>query len=272
MNSSPHLINIMKGPPKFEVGLRPIAKENWLLPDDQIHFLTQKNELLSNNQNEVLAYYQESIPAQNELLALIKENTNYKAENSELPIIAASRLVSDDLIIMEKKNGAWELTAATLCSPTFFSAQYALGKSISLLHGPIPTGNYDLSGRISRVFDNLNENMLLERFNWTVQWSNQRFTPDGSKLREMAKIADLSQAKNMLFERVERQTIRLLPKTGAIVFTIRIRLNNLWNIIKSKDELIAFENAWKNAPQEVKDYKKWQVLERHVNHLLENCG
>jgi len=73
----------------------------------------------------------------------------------------------------------------------------------------------------------------------------------------------------MLYERVERQTIRKLPKTGAVVFTIRIRLSKLSDLLQNKDEYIAFENAWKNAPQNVREYKKWATLERHVTHLLE---
>jgi dimethylamine monooxygenase subunit A len=266
----PHLITNMKGPPKFEVGLRPIALENWLMPDDQLAWLEGKNHLLNTEAKNVYAAYDDSLATQTELAQLIIESVNFPINSDEPPLIAASRLVSDDLIIMDKREGEWKLVAATLCAPTFFDANYALGKSLTLLHDPIPTGNFNLSDRIARIFDNLANDIVLERFNWTIQWSDRRYTPAGQILRDMAQTARLEDAKTMLFERVERQTIRRLPKTGAIVFTIRIRQCNLWDLLQNNDEAKAFENAWKNAPQNVRDYKKWQSLERHVEYLLKS--
>lgn len=265
----PHLTTKMNGPPKFEVGLKPIAIENWLFPDDQNHWLEGKGKLLSLKPDDVYASLGDTEEIQAELAQLVCAATNQEIANGEPLLIGASRLVSDDLIIMDKRDGVWTLVAATLCAPTFFNAQYAIGKSLSLLHDPIPSGDFDLSGRIARVFDNFAPDMVLERFNWTVQWGDERYTPDGGKLREAAQNAQLNEATNMLYERVERQTIRKLPKTGAVVFTIRIRLSKLSDLLQSKDEYIAFENAWKNAPQNVREYKKWATLERHVTHLLE---
>ena len=265
----PHLTTKMNGPPKFEVGLKPIAIENWLFPDDQNHWLEGKGKLLSLNPKDVYASLGDTEEIQAELAQLVCAATNQEIANGEPLLIGASRLVSDDLIIMDKRDGVWTLVAATLCAPTFFNAQYAIGKSLSLLHDPIPSGDFDLSGRIARVFDNFAPDMVLERFNWTVQWGDERYTPNGAKLREAAQNAQLNEAPNMLYERVERQTIRKLPKTGAVVFTIRIRLSKLSDLLQNNDEYIAFENAWKNAPQNVREYKKWATLERHVTHLLE---
>lgn len=262
----------MKGPPKFEVGLRPIAPQNWLNPDDQEHWLPSKNQLLNNSLSDVYGAFEDSLNAQTELAEMVAEHKNAVLKSGEPPIVSASRLTSDDLIIMDKRDGAWTLVAATLCNPTFFDAGYALGKDLNLLHGPIPTGSYDLSGRIARVFDNLAPNTVLERFNWTVQWSHQRYTPNGAILREASKKAQLSEAKEMVHERVERQTIRILPKTRAIVFTIRIRIANLWQILQSQEERNAFEDAWRNAPQNVREYKKWESLEHHIKYLLEESA
>ncbi len=272
MQIPPHLTNIMKGPPKFEVGLRPISDSNWLNPDDQEHWLPSKNQLLNNSLDEVFGAFDDTYDLQSELAQLVSRHKNAPLKGDEPPLVSASRLTSDDLIIMDKRDGAWTLVAATLCNPTFFDAGYALGKDISLLHGPIPTGAYDLSGRIARVFDNLSEDMVLERFNWTVQWSSQRYTPNGAILREASLNAPLQETKDMVHERVERQTIRLLPKTRAIVFTIRIRIANLWGLLLNSDERNAFENAWTNAPQNVRDYKKWHSLEHHVKYLLEESA
>lgn len=272
MQTPPHVTNIMKGPPKFEVGLRPIKPSEWLNPDDQEHWLPSKNQLLNNSLSDVFGAFDDTLEVQSELAEMVSAHKSAPLKGNEPPLISASRLTSDDLIIMDKRDGAWTLVAATLCNPTFFDAGYALGKDLSLLHGPVPTGAYDLSGRIARVFDNLAPDLVLERFNWTVQWSHQRYTPNGAILREASKKAPLSEAKSMVHERVERQTIRILPKTRAIVFTIRIRISNLWDLLQAWEERKAFENAWINAPQNVREYKKWESLEHHVKYLLEESA
>lgn len=268
MNGTSHLTKNMNGPPQFNVGLKPINIENWLFPDDQSDWLIEKNRLIDENSVEVFQAYPQSLPAQIEAAEIIAQITKQPLKLDEPPLLAASRLVSDDLIIMEKAGDIWQLNALSLCAPTFFNAKYAIGKSLGLLHDPIPTEGFDLTNRIGRVFDNFAPDMVLERFNWTIQWGSQKHTPNGEVLRENARNADIKNAKSLLFERVERQTIRKLPNSGAIIFTIRIRLNNLWQMLQNPETRIAFEDAWFNAPQNVREYKKWAVLERHVDALL----
>lgn len=266
-----YLLENQNRPPKFEVGLHPIALDAWLLPDDQSESLLRKNWLLDNSLYEVFAQTNHSISAQKEVFELITQLglSSAKIDNSNEPyLVRAGRLVSDDLIIMSKMGEHWQVSAAILCSPTFFDAKHAIGKSVSLLHGPIPTGSFDLSARIERVFDNMATDLVMERHNWTVQWGGERYTPNGQKLRDMANSASINDAKQMVFERVERQTIRKLPQSGAILFTIRVRLENLWDIIQDENARAAFVNAWNNAPDEVKTYKKWAHLERHIDAIL----
>ena len=262
-----HVSENLKTPPQFQVGLKPILESEWLLPDDGAYFLAEKQALLDNE--PVFAAFDDSMPEQIEAAKIIANNIGKDYRSDEPPLKAISRHISDDTIIMAKRGGEWQLIALSLCSPTFFNAEYALGKSLHLLHEPIPTGDFKLSDRIARIFDNLKPESILERFNWTVQWSNQRYTPDGAILRKLADDGDVNNANEMLFERVERQTIRLLPETGALLFTIRIRLTKVGDILKDDEARQYFANAWENAPQNVRSYKKWSHLERHVNHLLQ---
>jgi dimethylamine monooxygenase subunit A len=257
------------GPPRFDVGLKPIDLATWLLPDDQSHWIGPKNKLIDTRRDDVFVEQPSSRPAQNEAAALIGLECGHALRADCAPLLAASRLVSDDLVIMQHVDGNWTNTACCLCSPTFFSAAFATGKSLHALHEPIPDGDFGLASRIDRVFTNLSDTVILERHNWTVQWSDARFTPDATAMREDASRADLEDSANNLFLRVERQTIRRLPLTGAILFTIRIRLSPLRALLKDAQHRIAFLAAWRATPQHVRSYKHWAVLERHVNYLLE---
>jgi dimethylamine monooxygenase subunit A len=260
------------GPPRFDVGLKPIEPKDWLLPDDQIDWLTGKNQLIDHQREAVFVALAASEPAQQEAANLVSAACQIPLNQHEPPLLAAARLVSDDLIVMEKRDNEWTNTACCLCSPTFFSASYALGKSLALLHEPVPDGDFGLAARISRVFTHLAVDRILERHNWTVQWSDARYIPDGASLRAAASAAEIGQNSNQLFLRVERQTIRVLPQTGAILFTIRIRLTRLADLLADPAHKTAFEQAWTQASEPVRTYKKWAVLEAHVAHLLNASG
>lgn len=260
------------GPPRFDVGLKPIEIEDWLVPDDQVDWLVGKNQLIDHHRDEVFVALASSQPAQHEAANLVSAAYQTPLNPNEPPLLAAARLVSDDLIVMEQVDNEWTNTACCLCSPTFFSAGFALGKSLALLHEPVPDGDFGLAARIARVFTHLPVDRILERHNWTVQWSDARFTPDGAGLREAAAKAAIGQNSDQLFLRVERQTIRVLPQTGAILFTIRIRLSPLAHLLADSTHKTAFEHAWNNATEPVRTYKKWAVLEAHVAHLLMASG
>ena len=53
----------LEGPPQFNVGLKPIAAVDWLLPDDQADWLTSKNKLIDTLQEDIFVELAGSRPA-----------------------------------------------------------------------------------------------------------------------------------------------------------------------------------------------------------------
>jgi dimethylamine monooxygenase subunit A len=264
----------LAGPARFDVGLKPIEPAAWLMPDDQAAWLPGKAHLLDTAAAAVLAAEPHSLPAQHELLRAVRracggaEDAAAEQDCAD-PLAEAARLVSDDLVLLEPDGaGSWRVMAACLCAPTFFTAAHALGGSLGFLHGPVPGGDPQLAARIARVFTLLRPGQVLERHNWTVQWGARRHTPSSAPWRAAAAAAPVSEAPDQLVERVERQTICKLPETGALVFTIRIRLTPLALRLADAALRPAFETAWYRSAPEVRAYKGWDLLERHVAHLL----
>jgi dimethylamine monooxygenase subunit A len=254
----------------MDVGLAPIDPALWLLPDDQAHWLAGKRNLMASRLSEVLCEADAGHPAVLEAAEMVCAETGACGLAVGMPALAAAAsLVSDDLVVMVPDGEGWRAMAACLCSPTFFSAQDAVGHTLSALHAPVPGGDPGLAGRIGRVFSMLRDGLVLERLNWTVQWGPERFTPSGAPLRAAAEAADVGEAAAMLHQRVERQTIRRLPRSGAVLFTIRIRLHPLALLIAEAEDRAAFARAWASASAEVRAYKRWAVLERHVHALLD---
>ncbi|MET0182903.1 MAG: DUF3445 domain-containing protein [Caulobacterales bacterium] len=253
----PPYLPFLEGPPDFVVGLRPIPLGNWLAPDVEADWLPEKRALLRDRTTEVFAQTPGSEAAQKEAAALV---------GAARTLLEAASLVSDDLCIMQERDGVWTLTAAALCAPSFWSLAENIGGPLAHLHGPVPDrlgadGTQGLAQRIGRMFSALQPDTILERFNWTIQASAARFTPDGGPLRARAATARAEDALDLLHVRVERQTIRKLPQTGAVLFTIRVSTDPLRAVFAVDGAKQALARGWREAPEHVRAYKKWAAYE-----------
>lgn len=263
MRRPPHL-PFMAGPPDFLVGLHPIPLENWLFPDWEADCLPAKRALLQNHAEQVCAALEGSRDAALEAAQLLAGATSLQD---------AAAAISDDPVIMEKRDGAWCATAMVLCAPTFFSAREAIGKTLGALHGPVPDilgpdETQGLAQRVGRVFDGLAPDVVLERFNWTVQPGAERYTPAAQPLFDRAAKLGAESVANLLHLRVERQTIRKLPSSGAVVFCIRVSIDPLREAIAQPAARAMFAQAWESAPARVRQYKRWPALDAGVAVLL----
>lgn len=241
--------------PHFEPGLKPIPLQHWLTPDTEADpWLRDKCLILKMMRANVVGGDVIG-PAAEEALAMIIAATG-EVPRQEMPtaLEEAASIVSDDLCLLTAdQSGNWRLTGGVLCAPTYWTLPERVGLDLGGLHGPVPGGDPELASRISRLFSGLQEDVVLERFNWTVQTSEKRYTPDRPSARGK-QISDLHL-------RVERQTLRKLPKTGAVLFAIRVSVDPLLPILAGDEARDAFEDAWLGADPKVRAYKKWNELE-----------
>lgn len=262
---TPPYLPFLKGPPDFSPNLKPIAPEHWLLPDTEADiWLDDKRKLMVNKRSIVVGGDIDGAPAQ-ELLDMVQAHVPTLLDNGwPSALESAASLVSDDLCLLEEgRAGDWRLTAGVLCAPTFWSLQERIGLDLGGLHGPVPGGDPELSGRIGRVFTRLEPGIVLERLNWTVQAGSAHHTPHRPKVT--------GQTVDDLCLRVERQTVRKLPETGAVLFTIRICIDPLLPILRDVSQREAFEDAWLGAAKRVRGYKYWHELENLVSEACRLC-
>jgi hypothetical protein len=122
------------------------------------------------------------------------------------------------------------------------------------------------------MFDALAADNVLERFNWTVQAGAERFTPSSAPLVARARAAREEEAAALLHLRVERQTVRKLPRSGAVAFTIRVCIDPLVDALRVEGAEAAFTNVWRTAPDYVRAYKNWPAYDRLVEALLRDSS
>ncbi|MGB3502488.1 MAG: DUF3445 domain-containing protein [Mesorhizobium sp.] len=218
----------------FTIGLKPLDLAEWLQRDDTFDLqLAEKRRRYAEMPGKVFVEEPDTSAAQSEVLALIEDHLGTAAPASDAaPLIRASLLVQEDLILMRRGEDGWRLAAGSLCFPSSWTLTEKFGLPLHEIHAPVPgfgagTRNHEL---IHRMFDRLHQPVM--RWNWSVQAGGALYHPlsnAGRDERATARAArfGIDDVKAAAFIRVERQTLRKLPESGDILFTIRIYLDPL---------------------------------------------
>ncbi len=133
----------------------------------------------------------------------------------------AALSVQEDLCLMERSphTGGWDLTAGVVLFPSYWRILEKLGHRQEAIHGPVPHYADDLAGTVTRFFDRLRPGRIVSRRNWGFAAHPLLFVPQIGVLDTSDRYLPQD-----LWLRSERQTLRALPDTGAILFTIKVQL------------------------------------------------
>ncbi len=259
----------------FRIGLAPIAVADWFegpFDLDDGDPAVRKSGVFSDSPKLCWGETEGSQAGQAEVAELVAGHFGLArlAEDGSPPLRWAAGLVDDDLCLMEHREGEWTLTAASLCAPSFFSAQEVVGKPLSALHGPVPGFGDTLLPRVTRIFDSLAVDSIVERRNWSVVASGELFLPSSGPVRARQPL--ITDPGRGLFVRMERQTLRRLPMTGGVLFTIRIWRHPLEALRSDLGRLAAFAVAWEgvmgSAGADFRGYKGLAALDPLVRQFL----
>ena len=251
----------------FAIGLAPIDEAQWLEggePDPA----GRKDPLYIAHRDLVWGEVAGSRGGQVEVSALL----GVAATSAFPPLYAAARTISDDLVLVQKADDGWRVGALSLSAPTFFTARDVLGRSLGEIHGPVNGFNDRFLTRLVRIFEGLRPGLILQRRNWSVVNSDAPFTPFSAPVRARIGDIDPAQVAQALFTRVERQTVRRLPETGGVLFTIRVWLTPFSALAEQPERLAAFARAWRSAAPDFAAYKGFHLYADLVEAFLRAEG
>lgn len=241
----------------FTLGLQTLDIAGWIEPDERLAAeLAEKAELLSARRGEVWREEIETRPAQAEVMALLADHllrtfpalyaregeairvipagVSVPLEGAMPPLEAASRLVQEDLVLMRRGDDGWRIAAASLCFPSTWVLAEKFGRSMAAIHQPVPGYAERMGPRIGRIFDNLKADRPVLRHNWSLYDAPDLFVPRRGPRRWISEAVDLDAN---IFIRVERQTLRRLPQSGDILFTIKVLVDPLGAIRRHPDRV-----------------------------------
>jgi hypothetical protein len=233
----------------FQIGLKPLDPEAWIDVDDRLgEYLNEKARLRESHRDEVFVAEAGTEATQAEVLELLVEHLPrrfpeiYQRHKTEMEIVplgrmvplaeaglaplqVAANLVQEDLVLLRRSESGWRLVAAALDYPSSWSLREKFGRPMHEVHGPVPgfgAGTRN-AGMIERMFDHLRAEMPVIRWNWSLFGDERLFHPEGGHPDQPRFGVD----GESVYFRVERQTLRKLPVSGDILFTIRISVDPL---------------------------------------------
>jgi hypothetical protein len=166
------------------------------------------------------------------------------------PIVAAARLVQEDLCVLVRSD-VWRLQAACVCFPSRWNLASKIGTTLDDIHSPVPTYDVELSRPTNAFFDRLKPERSFWRLNWTLIDSPALHQPTSARRSPHGNVADW-------FFRVERQTLRRLPASDTIVFTIRNYVASAKSLCDTHEEFAStLLLNLDTAPDDVQSYKGW---------------
>jgi|TARA_B110000902_G_C14293251_1_gene581974 hypothetical protein len=268
-------------PNVLSMGIQKLSSPQWLEFDSEAKlFYQNKLAQYQANQQNVYRALDESIAAQEEFRQLLltylvgqhggifkKQGDFLIAPELDLEwrltgdenLWQSSLWIADDVCILLPDEDDYKLVAASIAAPSHWYLSEKIGQPLAAIHKPIPGFDKQLTPSINRFLNHLKVEHPIQRFNWSVQP-----TSDLSLLDNGNESAEDTQ----LFWRVERQTLRRLEKTGAVVFTIKVIIHSIDELAKQADAYKSLLVAIDNSSDAIKGYKDFN----RIRPLLDRYG
>ncbi|WP_421118837.1 heme-dependent oxidative N-demethylase family protein [Aquihabitans daechungensis] len=217
------------GPPWLAMGLARIQEAAWLLPDGHRDAeLAQRGALLDQSPGEVFAALPGTEAASAEVLAMVRswehdhgpDLAGRPIDRSQHPLEAAGRRTQEDLVLMVPHADGHHLDAAVLCFPSHWRLADKVGGSATAIHAPVPGYEVELAEKVDRFLDRLRPGVIVARRNWSVHGDAELHAPVPPADPVPVAVDEVARS---LWLRSERQTLRRLPDSGAVLFTIRVQ-------------------------------------------------
>ena len=238
--------------------------------------MAERRRLLATSRTDVFAALPQSDDARHEALllvvnALTTHHPTWFEQDGDLvrnhltgeawstksvdPLELAGRLVQDDLCLVQNEADGPVFTAGVLCFPSRWRLMDKIGKPLAAVHGPVPFYADRLSRPVDRFMRHLKPGPIASRLNWSLLDDPALFQPSG-KWRVAGK-ADITQQNvgHRIFLRVERQTLRRLPTSEAVLFGIRVHVYPLERVISGYNRASILLEAVRALPADTQRYK-----------------
>ena len=159
---------------------------------------------------------------------------------------SCGRAVVDDLCLLD--GDTLVLVAGAVAHPNRWRLADKLGLPLLGVHGPVPCYPGRLADQAERVLRSLRPSRAVERRSWAL-------LDDPTLHQPVASEPPTRFEADRLWLRVERQVLRRLPATGAVVFAIRTRQWRVDGLAGHPEQAAGLAASLRSTPPDLAGYK-----------------
>lgn len=238
-------LHIARATWSMKSGLEALQLSNWIDIDRNfVPELNIKAQRLKESYSDVVATLPGSHAGQQEILELLLAHLleyfpeyyrleGTKIENlktgqvweisdyEDVPIALAGQLVQEDLCLMQPTSEGHVLKAISSTFPLFWRVPDKIGLPLYKIHHPVPEFPEKLKHPLELYFERLRPDRPGTRIAWGIAPTPLLVIAWYQPTEGWEKAITAENAGEHLWLRTEHQTLRRLPKSGDILFTIR---------------------------------------------------
>lgn len=188
------------------------------------------------------------------------------------PLEVAGRLVQEDLCLIRPEVDGPVLEAAVLCAPSRWRLAEKIGRPMLAVHRPVPFYADRLGAAVDRFMRNLRPGRVALRMNWSLVDDPALFQPTGHGRVARDPVITAANAGAKIFFRTERQTFRLLPDSGRVVFGIRVHSYPMSRLAAQPGAAARLAAAIRALPPEMAAYKSLPVFRDALLDYLDDAA
>lgn len=212
-------------------------------------------------------------------------NINDKSLN---PLEVTARLIQEDVCLLMKVDGVFQLVSGVVLFPQRWQLLEKLGLDVASIHRPVPRFADELASAVNQFMTRLKVGKPVWRANWAIVDDPTLFQPLSeadiyAALQGQVKTSNQHLDVNGTFQRginvgsrmytrCERETLMRLPKTDAILFTIRTYVRPL-TVFESRPLLAQqMVRALETLPESITKYKTMAGFYDVALQYLRECA
>jgi hypothetical protein len=171
-----------------------------------------------------------------------------------------------DLLLLKAPDAASQpiLQAGCICFPSSWSLEEKIGRPLDTIHAPVPTLNEQFANPVQQFMARMKPGISWERINWGLSRSPELNQHPSRNLPRLDAKVQLDE----IWFRAEYQSLISLPKSGGVLFGIRLVIEPLAKLLADAIFRKGVSRAVRSMPEEIAKYKGIAVARARLVELL----
>jgi hypothetical protein len=170
------------------------------------------------------------------------------------------------LLLKAGSDSEIRLWGGCVCFPSSWNLQEKIGRPIEVIHGVVPGLNGQIGPQIHAFLSRLKPGVAWHRTNWGLSSSPEL---NQHPARQLPSLDGASVTAAAVWFRVEHQALVALPRTGGILFGIRVSVHPLNELKSERIAAARLVRALRTMPEAVACYKGLATARAALIRLLE---